>query len=71
MAARFPFISEVIASNSTCNMQGTVKAKRLVQRFPNGFIYAGTSTADLPECGDKDAGSVLVNASEQCRASCG
>jgi 4-hydroxybenzoate polyprenyltransferase len=61
VAARFPFISEVIASNSTCNMKGTVKTQRLRELFPDGFIYAGNSSEDL-EVWRQGAGIVLVNA---------
>jgi 4-hydroxybenzoate polyprenyltransferase len=62
VVARFPFISEVIASNATCNMKGRMKAQRLRERFPDGFIYAGTSTEDLAVW-RQGAGSVLVNVS--------
>jgi 4-hydroxybenzoate polyprenyltransferase len=47
IAARFPFISEVISSDGTCNMKGETKALRLRELFPNGFIYAGDAAADL------------------------
>lgn len=63
VAARFPFISEVIASNETCNMKGAVKARHLRERFPEGFIYAGNSSEDLAVWRE-GAGSVLVNASD-------
>jgi 4-hydroxybenzoate polyprenyltransferase len=62
VAARFPFISEIISSNGNCNMKGMVKAQRLRERFPNGFIYAGNSRDDLAVW-RLGAGSVLVNAS--------
>src|SRR5262245_36010831 len=47
IAAHFPFISEVISSDGTCNMTGKTKALRLRALFPNGFIYAGDAAADL------------------------
>jgi len=60
VAARFPFISEVIAWNA-CEVKGKARAARLRERFPHGFIYAGGSAADLAVWRDS-AGSVLVNA---------
>jgi 4-hydroxybenzoate polyprenyltransferase len=61
IAARFPFISEVISSDGTCNMKGKTKALRLCELFPNGFIYAGDAAADLAVWRVGSA-SVLVNA---------
>jgi 4-hydroxybenzoate polyprenyltransferase len=64
IAARFPFISEVIASDGTCNLKGKSKAKHLRERFPDGFIYAGDSSADLAVWRESK-GSVLVDASDR------
>jgi 4-hydroxybenzoate polyprenyltransferase len=61
IAARFPFISEVIASDGACNMKGETKALRLRELFPNGFIYAGDAAADLAVW-QVGSASVLVNA---------
>jgi len=61
IAAHFPFISEVISSDGTCNMKGKTKALRLRELFPNGFIYAGDAAADLAVWRVGSA-SVLVNA---------
>jgi len=61
IAAHFPFISEVISSDGTCNMTGKTKALRLRALFPNGFIYAGDAAADLAVWRVGSA-SVLVNA---------
>jgi 4-hydroxybenzoate polyprenyltransferase len=61
IAARFPFISEVISSDGACNMKGETKALRLRELFPNGFIYAGDAAADLAVWKVGSA-SVLVNA---------
>ncbi len=47
IAVRFPFISEVIASDGKRNLKGKAKARHLRERFPEGFIYAGDSVADL------------------------
>ena len=39
----------VFASDGTVNLKGAAKARLLVERFgPQGFDYAGDSTADLP-----------------------
>lgn len=48
IAARFPFISTVIASDGTTNLKGRAKAAELMRRYPHGFDYAGDSRADLP-----------------------
>jgi 4-hydroxybenzoate polyprenyltransferase len=47
IAVRFPFISEVIASDGAHNLKGKAKAKLLRERFPGGFIYAGNSSSDI------------------------
>ena len=63
VATRFPFISEIIAADSSCTMMGKAKADRLRARFPDGFIYAGGKATDLAVW--KAAGaSVLVNAAD-------
>lgn len=59
VAARFPFISEVIASDGAHNLKGRAKASYLYERFPAGFIYAGDSLADLAVW-RKSKDSVLV-----------
>ncbi|MGO8951831.1 MAG: UbiA family prenyltransferase [Rhodomicrobium sp.] len=64
IAARFPFISEVIASDGTLNLKGSAKARRLCERFPEGFIYAGDSPSDIA-IWQQSKGSVLVDASER------
>ncbi|AHJ67848.1 UbiA prenyltransferase family protein [Granulibacter bethesdensis] len=47
ISARFPFISEVLASDDRGNLKGAAKAAALTSRYPDGFIYAGDSEADL------------------------
>jgi len=47
IARRFPFITEVIASDGALNLKGEVKAMALTRRFPAGFVYAGDSMADV------------------------
>jgi len=44
---RFPFISDLIASADSPNLKGPAKAEEMMRRFPDGFVYAGNSTADL------------------------
>jgi hypothetical protein len=44
---RFPFISDLIASVDGRNLKGPAKAEEVMRRFPDGFVYAGDSTADL------------------------
>lgn len=46
-AARFPIFQRVIATVGGHNLKGAAKRDRLVAEFPNGFSYAGDSTADL------------------------
>jgi 4-hydroxybenzoate polyprenyltransferase/phosphoserine phosphatase len=48
IAARFDFIDGIISSDGVTNLKGRAKAARLVDRFPQGFDYAGDSRADLP-----------------------
>jgi 4-hydroxybenzoate polyprenyltransferase/phosphoserine phosphatase len=47
IARRFPFISKIFASNGILNLSGAAKAETLREAFPNGFVYAGDSRADL------------------------
>jgi 4-hydroxybenzoate polyprenyltransferase len=62
IAARFPFIREVIGSDGVTNLKGEAKAERLVQRFPQGFIYAGNDESDL-KVWKKAKGVVVTQAS--------
>ena len=64
IAARFPFISEVVASDGIRNLKGEAKANRLRELFPEGFIYAGDSSSDLFVWA-KSAGSILVEPSDR------
>ncbi len=47
IAKYFAFISDVHASDEKINLKGKKKAERLSKHYPNGFIYAGDSKADL------------------------
>ena len=48
IAARLRVFDLVIASDGSLNLKGLAKAQALTQLFPEGFIYAGDSKADLP-----------------------
>lgn len=48
IARRFSFISRVFASDGITNLKGKTKADVLVEAFPQGFVYAGDSSSDLP-----------------------
>jgi 4-hydroxybenzoate polyprenyltransferase len=47
IARRFPFISDVFASDGVQNLRGAAKAQVLKEAYPNGFVYAGDSSTDL------------------------
>jgi len=47
LVQRFSFIDFVIASDGAANLKGHAKADALVERFPDGFAYAGDSKSDL------------------------
>lgn len=44
---RFPFLTEILATEAGVNLKGKTKAEALVKRFPEGFDYAGDSSADV------------------------
>jgi len=44
---RFPFIESVLASENGQNLKGAAKAAAVSSLFPEGFVYAGDSSADL------------------------
>jgi 4-hydroxybenzoate polyprenyltransferase len=64
IAARFDFVSYVIASDGVTNIKGDVKAQRLKERFPHGFSYAGDSRSDLKVWREADT-IVLAGASPE------
>ncbi len=47
VAAHLDLFDEVLASDETVNLKGAAKAEALHRRFPEGFVYAGDSKADL------------------------
>jgi 4-hydroxybenzoate polyprenyltransferase len=61
MMRRFPFFSGVIASDGRTNLKGKAKAERLQQEFPDGFAYAGNSSADM-HIWAKARHNIVVNA---------
>lgn len=67
IAARFPFVDGVIASDGTVNLKGEAKARALAERFPDGFVYAGDSRADLAVW-RAAKGTVIVSASPRVEA---
>jgi phosphoserine phosphatase len=60
LASRLPFIDRVFASDGERNLKGPIKAELLCRTFPDGFIYAGDSKADLAVWA-RARGIVLVN----------
>jgi 4-hydroxybenzoate polyprenyltransferase/phosphoserine phosphatase len=64
IAKRFPFISEVIASDGVSDMKGADKAKVLQARFPGGYVYAGASAADLAVW-EQASASIVVDGSSR------
>lgn len=59
VSKRYPFIREVLASGGRVNLKGRHKAAALKARFPDGFVYAGDSRADVPVW-RQAAGSIFV-----------
>lgn len=47
IARRFAFIDKTMASDGITNLKGAIKAGKLAEMFPDGFVYAGDSGADL------------------------
>jgi 4-hydroxybenzoate polyprenyltransferase len=48
IAERFPIFQTVQGTDQNVNLEGPYKADRLRRLFPDGFVYAGASRADLP-----------------------
>jgi 4-hydroxybenzoate polyprenyltransferase/phosphoserine phosphatase len=48
VAARFPLFKTAQGTDQNLNLKGSSKAQRLRDLFPDGFVYAGDSRADLP-----------------------
>jgi 4-hydroxybenzoate polyprenyltransferase/phosphoserine phosphatase len=73
VAERFPLFKTVNGTLGDVNLKGQNKADRLLELFPNGFVYAGDSRADLPVWRSAKAAVVvsssksLFNALEEAR----
>lgn len=67
LAQRFGFVDGVIASDGVTNLKGPAKARALTERFPDGFIYAGDTTADLPVW-RASKGAIVVEAAPRTAA---
>lgn len=63
VAARLEFFASVHASENGHNLKGSNKAALLRERFPQGFVYAGDSGADLAVW-KHSAGAVVVSSDE-------
>jgi phosphoserine phosphatase len=66
LASRLGFIDQLYASDGEQNLKGATKAEMLRRMFPNGFIYAGDSKADLAVWA-RAAGIILVNPRKSVR----
>lgn len=62
VADHLGLFDDVIATDGTTNLKAGAKAARLVQEFPDGFVYAGDSAADLAVWREA-SGMVLVGTS--------
>jgi 4-hydroxybenzoate polyprenyltransferase len=61
VAARFPFFDRVLASDGSVNLKSEAKLDALRALYPQGFVYAGDSRADLP-LWRAASGMIVVNA---------
>lgn len=66
LASRLGFIDQIYASDGERNLKGAAKATTLGRLFPDGFIYAGDSKADLAVWA-RAAGVILVNPRKSVR----
>jgi 4-hydroxybenzoate polyprenyltransferase len=64
VAQRFPFISNVMASDGQTNLRGRAKADALSKIYPEGFIYAGDSYRDV-EVWRCSAGAIFAGGSHR------
>jgi 4-hydroxybenzoate polyprenyltransferase len=61
LAAKFPFVDEILARDGPDDAAGRTEADALCRLFPQGFVYAGRWTAD-PEVWRRASDIVLVDA---------
>jgi phosphoserine phosphatase len=64
VAQRFPFISNVMASDGRTNLRGRAKAKALSEVYPEGFVYAGDSYPDV-EVWRRSSGAIFAGDSRR------
>lgn len=64
IAARFPFISEVMTADVGVVTDAEAKGARLRKRFPEGFIYAADSADDFAVW-EQASGRIMVNAPDK------
>jgi 4-hydroxybenzoate polyprenyltransferase len=62
VADHLGLFDQVFASNGQINLKSAHKADQLATAFPDGFVYAGNSAADL-EVWRRAEGAVLINLS--------
>jgi 4-hydroxybenzoate polyprenyltransferase len=63
VAERFPIFQTVQSTDQEVNLKGPNKAKRLKELFPDGFVYAGDSRADVPVWQSASAAIVVSGSS--------
>jgi phosphoserine phosphatase len=63
VAARIGLFDGVLASDGAVNLKSGAKARALAARFPDGFVYAGDSAADIAVW-RMSKGVILVGVSE-------
>ena len=68
IAGRFPWIASVSSTKDGQNLKGAAKAENLAQQFPEGYVYAGDSAADIAVW-EKADGAIPVNVSTSTAAS--
>jgi 4-hydroxybenzoate polyprenyltransferase/phosphoserine phosphatase len=66
-ARRLGLFDTILASDEQTNLKGKTKLAAIQQHYPQGFVYAGDSKADLPIWAQAE-GAVLVGASPQVSA---
>ncbi|RTL61501.1 MAG: UbiA family prenyltransferase [Pseudonocardiaceae bacterium] len=48
IASEQKLFKSIYGTNPDVNLKGAAKARQLLEAFPDGFVYAGDSTADIP-----------------------
>ncbi len=68
VATRFPLFKTAQGTDQDLNLKGSNKAQRLRDLFPDGFVYAGDSRADLPVWKSAKAAIVVSGSQSLSRA---